>query len=129
MIKFLRIVFCVFSFLYPYSLHERLLSTRNVFYTLWIRNFIGHLGECSSICYPYSLQGGGLKNISTLRQHPNFNSEHSGTLNGTLNPTQGKVLQYITLHQGTNAQHIIDELTIPRDTILCVKKFLASFFE
>lgn len=64
MIKFLRIVFRVFSFLYPYSLHERLLSTRNVFYTLWIRNFIGHLGEHSSICYPCSLQGGGQKNIS-----------------------------------------------------------------
>ncbi|MBR4325357.1 MAG: MarR family transcriptional regulator [Bacteroidales bacterium] len=69
---------------------------------------------------------------ATLRQHPNFNSEHNGTLNGilngtlngTLNPTQWKVLQFITLHQGTNAQHIIDELTIPRDTLNKVLKHL-----
>ena len=35
-----------------------------MFYSLWIRNFLGHLGKHSSIFYPCSLQGGGQKNIS-----------------------------------------------------------------
>ena len=64
MIKFLSIVFRVFSFLYPYKLHCKLQSTRNVFYTLWIKNFLGSIGEHSRINYPCSLQGGGQKNIS-----------------------------------------------------------------
>ncbi len=54
----------MFSFLYPYKLHQKLIGYKNKFYTLWIRNFIGHLGEHSRICYPCSLQGGGQKNIS-----------------------------------------------------------------
>lgn len=64
MIKFLSIVFRVFSFLYPYKLHCKLQSARNVFYTLWIKNFLGSIGEHSRINYPCSLQGGGQKNIS-----------------------------------------------------------------
>lgn len=39
------------------------MSLRNVLYTLWIKNFLGSVGEHSSICYPCSLQGGGQKNI------------------------------------------------------------------
>ncbi len=54
----------MFSFLYPYKLHQKLIGYKNIFYTLWIRNFVGHLGEKSRICYPCSLQGGGQKNIS-----------------------------------------------------------------
>ena len=64
MIKFLSIIFRFFSFLYPYKLHQKLIGYQNTFYTLWIRNFVGHLGEHSKICYPCSLQGGGQKNIS-----------------------------------------------------------------
>lgn len=64
MIKFLSIVFRVFSYLYPYKLHCKLQSARNVFYTLWIKNFLGSIGEHSRINYPCSLQGGGQKNIS-----------------------------------------------------------------
>ena len=52
------------SFLYPYKLHQKLQSKRDALYTLWIRNFVGHLGEHSRICRPCSLQGGGQKNIS-----------------------------------------------------------------
>ena len=62
-IKFLSIIFRIFSFLYPYKLHTKLMSLRNVLYTLWIKNFLGSVGEHSRICYPCSLQGGGQKNV------------------------------------------------------------------
>ena len=61
--KILSIIFRIFSFLYPYKLHTRLTALRNVFYTLWIKNFFGIVGEHSRICYPCSLQGGGQKNV------------------------------------------------------------------
>ena len=64
MIKFLSIIFRVLSFLYPYNLHCKLRSASNVFYTLWIKNFIGHLGDHSRIFRTCRLQGGGQKNIS-----------------------------------------------------------------
>ncbi len=62
--KLFKFLFRIFSFLYPYKFHCKLQSARNIFYSLWIRNFVGHLGEKSRICYPCSLQGGGHKNIS-----------------------------------------------------------------
>lgn len=61
--RVLRFIFRILSFLYPYKLHCKLQSARDVFYTLWIRNFIGHLGEHSCICYPCSLQGEGQMHI------------------------------------------------------------------
>ena len=39
------------------------MSLRNILYTLWIKNFLGSVGEHSRICYPCSLQGGGQKNV------------------------------------------------------------------
>ena len=59
-----RFLFRFFALIYPYKFHCKLQSARDFFYTLWIRNFIGRLGEHSRICYPCSLQGGGQKNIS-----------------------------------------------------------------
>lgn len=64
MIKFFNIIFRIFSFLYPYKLHKKIISVRNFFYTMWIKNFLGSVGDQSRICYPCSLQGGGQKNIS-----------------------------------------------------------------
>lgn len=61
LVKFL---FRILSFIYPYKLHENLLSIKNVFYTLWLKNFLGKVGEHSRIYYPCSLQGGGQKNIT-----------------------------------------------------------------
>lgn len=52
------------SFVYTYSLSLRLKRYRNTLYTMWIRNFLGKLGEKSSIHYPCSLQGGGSSRIS-----------------------------------------------------------------
>ncbi len=60
----MKLLFRFFSFFYPYKLHCKLQSAKNILYTLWIRNFVGHFGEHSRICYPCSLQGEGQKNIS-----------------------------------------------------------------
>lgn len=57
---FIRIV----SKTYPYTLNEGLCSYRDKLYTMWIRNFIGHVGEYSVISRPCSLQGCGQWRIS-----------------------------------------------------------------
>jgi len=62
--KILSIIFRIFSFLYPYKSNERLSGYKNIFYTLWIRNFLGRVGEHSIICKPCDLQGGGQNNVS-----------------------------------------------------------------
>ncbi len=62
--KLLKYFFRIISFLYPYKLYQRLIGYKNILYTFWIRNFIGHLGKHSVICSPCSLQGCGQKNIS-----------------------------------------------------------------
>jgi acetyltransferase-like isoleucine patch superfamily enzyme len=48
----------------PYSLSQRLKGYRNKLYTVWLRHFVGQMGEQSFIHYPCSLQGGGQKRIS-----------------------------------------------------------------
>ena len=61
------------SKMYPYRLSQRLHSVRDVFYTMWIKNFIGQMGEHSRIVYPCSLQGGGQKRIS-IGDHTSIHS-------------------------------------------------------
>lgn len=51
------------SIIYPYSLNHRLCYYRNVIYTLWIKSFIGKIGEHSMICYPCLISGGGQKDV------------------------------------------------------------------
>ena len=53
----------LFGKVYPYRLSQRLHSVRCILYTMWIRNFIGKMGEHSIISYSCSLQGGGQKRI------------------------------------------------------------------
>ena len=52
------------SKLYPYVLSEKIRGNRDVIYTMWIRHFVGHMGEHSSITYPCKLKGGGQMHIS-----------------------------------------------------------------
>ena len=61
--KILACLMRVVGKVYPYSLSEKLNRYRDVIYTMWIRNFLGQIGEHSSIAYPCSLQGGGQKRI------------------------------------------------------------------
>lgn len=63
MIKFLRFIFRIISIFYPYWLHQKLVFVKDACYSMWIRNFLGKVGERSTICYPCQLQGGGQKNI------------------------------------------------------------------
>ena len=62
--SFLDIIIRIFSFFYPYKLHEKLNGYKNVLYTLWIKNYLGSVGEHSIICKSCCLQGGGQKNIA-----------------------------------------------------------------
>lgn len=54
----------IVSKIYPYSLSEKLRRYRDSLYTLWIRNFIGSVGDTSRIYYPCKLWGGGSRAIS-----------------------------------------------------------------
>lgn len=62
--KLLKLFFYILSLLYPYKLAATIKRAKNLFYTLWIQNFVGHFGEHSRICYPCSLQGSGQQNVS-----------------------------------------------------------------
>lgn len=53
----------IVSKIYPYSLSEKLRRYRDSLYTLWIRNFIGSVGDTSRIYYPCKLWGGGSRSI------------------------------------------------------------------
>lgn len=53
----------VLSKLYPYQLNLRLKGYRNIVYTLWIKNFMGQVGDKTNFKYPLRLQGGGYKRI------------------------------------------------------------------
>ena len=59
----LSVLMWIISKVYPYRLSQHLHSVRDIFYTMWIRNFIGQMGEHSRISYSCSLQGGGQKRI------------------------------------------------------------------
>lgn len=64
---FEKILVCpmwIVSKLYPYILSERIQAFWGAIYTMWIRNFIGHVGVHSTISKPCSLQGCGQKRIS-----------------------------------------------------------------
>lgn len=60
----LRYFVVLLSFIYSYSLSLRLIKYKNKLYSLWIRNFLGKLGEDVIIMKPCKLEGGGSKNIS-----------------------------------------------------------------
>lgn len=62
--KTLTVLIRVVSFVFTYSLSLRLTQYRNTLYTMWIRNFLGKVGEKSSIHYPCRLEGGGSSCIS-----------------------------------------------------------------
>ncbi len=59
----LGIVMRFVSFVYPYKLSLKLAGLRNLLYTLWIRQFMGHVGEQSRLHYPIRLQGENIRNV------------------------------------------------------------------
>ena len=54
------------------------------------------------------------------------NGTLSGTLNGTLNERQNEVMDFIKASPGVQAQVIIDQLAIPRDTLNKILKVLTD---
>ena len=56
-------LFAILSKIYSYNVHLHFMGCRNRLYTLWLRNFLGELGENSYIGYPCSLQGGASDRI------------------------------------------------------------------
>lgn len=46
---------------YSYSFSLRLHAIKNLLYTMWVRNFIGHIGKHTLISYPCELQDGSKK--------------------------------------------------------------------
>lgn len=62
--RLLEIVVRLLSCVYTYNVNQRIIGYRDIFYTLWIRNVLGHLGRHSYIAKPCSLQGCGQCNIS-----------------------------------------------------------------
>ena len=60
----LKILFNILGIIYPYSASIRFKHWRDIFYTMWIRNFIGSVGDKVLIGKPCKLQGSGQKFIS-----------------------------------------------------------------
>ncbi len=60
----LTVIISLVSYWYTYSLSLRLTRYRNVLYTMWIRNFLGKVGEKASIHYPCKLEGGDYSRIT-----------------------------------------------------------------
>ncbi len=54
----------IFSILFPYKILSICKNWYNKLFTLWLKNFLGHVGFKSLIKKPCSLQGGGQRNIS-----------------------------------------------------------------
>lgn len=59
----LALLMHLWSHIYTYRMSQWLKNKRDVFYTFWIRNFLGEVGENSSFHYPLRLQGGGSQRI------------------------------------------------------------------
>lgn len=53
----------LWSYIYTYRMSQWQKGKRDVLYTLWIRNFLGEMGENSNFHYPLRLQGGGSRRI------------------------------------------------------------------
>ena len=53
----------LWSHIYTYRLSLWFKGKRDMIYTLWIRNFLGEVGERCHFQYPLRLQGGGSKRI------------------------------------------------------------------
>lgn len=46
------------SKIYPYSLNEKLRRCRDLLYTMWIRNYIGQVGDCTAFAKKFTIAGG-----------------------------------------------------------------------
>ena len=61
--SFLALLMRLWSHLYTYRLSQWRRSVRNRLYSLWIKNFLGDVGEKCHFGYPLHLEGGGSQRI------------------------------------------------------------------
>ena len=54
----------IWSRIYTIRMSQRITNFRNVLYSMWIRHFLGKVGEDTGFGRPLVLQGGGQRNIS-----------------------------------------------------------------
>lgn len=59
----LSFIMRLWSHIYTYRMSQWLKNKRDVFYTFWIRNFLGEVGEKCFFHCPLRLQGGGSNRI------------------------------------------------------------------
>lgn len=88
-LRFLSVMMWIASKIYPYRLRQRVNSIRDIFYTMWIENFMGKVGEKCRIQYPLLLQGGGQRRVSlgsntSLGHHCILGCWESYTANGVI---------------------------------------------
>lgn len=61
--RFLKQLFKVFSYGFPYKFVNKIKRYTDLFYSFWIQNFLGHVGEKTQINRPCKLEGGGSRSI------------------------------------------------------------------
>lgn len=61
--QLMKAVIRVWSKVYTLKSSQKLHGYKSAFYTMWIANFIGKVGEGVSVHYPCLIQGGGAKII------------------------------------------------------------------
>ena len=61
--RFLKLLFKFFSYCFPYILGSKIKRYVDLFYSFWIRNFLGHVGDKTQINRPCKLEGGGNRSI------------------------------------------------------------------
>lgn len=61
--KILECLMWIVSKVYPYSLSETYSAGRDFLYTLWVKNFLGEVGDKTSFACPLLLQGGGRRRV------------------------------------------------------------------
>lgn len=57
-----KCIFRLLAFIYPYTIHRKLILARDFFYSLWLQGTIQQAGHGTVIHYPATIRGG--KNIS-----------------------------------------------------------------
>ena len=81
----------IWSLLYSYRRSQWFSRKYNLLYTLWIRNFLGEVGEKSHFQYPLLLQGGGQHRIK-IGSHTSIG--HHCILGGWENYTTSDIIQH-----------------------------------
>lgn len=62
--KMSLVIITLVSKVYTYNMAQRRRRWKNILYSMWVRRFLGYVGEETIFCYPLLMQGGGNKHIN-----------------------------------------------------------------